>query len=625
MGDSIAHRGPDGEGFLMRSPGGELRMTRSPEAPAVGPATIGFAHRRLAIIDLSADNDQPLLDSTGECALLYNGEIYNYVELRSELEALGHEFRTDGDTEALLAAYREWGEDCLERLVGMWAFALLDTRRNSLFLARDRFGIKPLYYWVGDGELYFASEIKALLTVPAVPREPDQAVLRRFLLSGAVDDSDATFFSGIRSLPAAHAATVPLDEGPAGMRVHRYWSPPPEGFDGSIADAARRFAELFASAVSTHVRSDVPVGTCLSGGLDSSSIVCVANRLQARGEIPSYAHHGFGYLPDDPQYSERGFMQQVVDATGLEMTYVEVPPEHFERALVEISRLQDEPFPSTSIAAQWFVFNEAHASGLKVMLDGQGADEVLGGYHHYFPLIAAAMLRSRRFVPFARLVRQHRRAYGRAPISRRAALANLAPDRAREAAPAALVEPPAAALLREPVRSAGEDEPALPPEYDSVHELLADFTGKRGLPALLRFEDRNSMAHSIEARVPFLDHRLVEFAFRLPGEFKVRGVDTKAILREAMRGVLPEPIRTRKDKIGFRAEPSATWALAERHRDSLLGNRTEHEEQWFDAGAVASLLDGRSRGTDEEFMLWRVINAKLWLRTFWADADADLD
>ncbi len=530
-----------------------------------------------------------------------------------------------GDTEALLAAYREWGENCLERLVGMWAFALLDTRRNTLFLARDRFGIKPLYYWAGDNELYFASEIKALLTVPAVPREPDEAVLRRFLLSGAVDDSDATFFRGIHSLPAAHSATVPLGEGPAGMRVRRYWSPPPEGFDGSFPEAARQFADLFASAVSTHLRSDVPVGTCLSGGLDSSSIVCVADRMRVRGEIPSYAHHGFGYLPDDPQYSERAFMQHVVDATHLDMTYVEVPPERFGQALVEISRLQDEPFPSTSIAAQWFVFNEAHASGLKVMLDGQGADEVLGGYHHYFPMIAAAMLRSHRFVPFARLVGQHRRAYGRAPISWRAAVANLAPDRAREAAPAAVWEPPAAALLREPVRSARESGPALPADYDSVHELLADFTGRRGLPALLRFEDRNSMAHSIEARVPFLDHRLVEFAFRLPGEFKVRGVETKAILREAMRGVLPEPIRARKDKIGFRAEPSATWALAERHRESLLANRTEYEERWFDSAAVASLMDGDSNGTDEEFMLWRVINAKLWLRTFWGDADAVID
>ena len=203
----------------------------------------------------------------------------------------------------------------------------------------------------------------------------------------------------------------------------------------------------------------------------------------------------------------------------------------------------------------------------------------------------------------------------------RAAVANLAPDRAREAAPAALWEPPAAALLREPVRSARESEPALPAEYDSVHELLADFTGRRGLPALLRFEDRNSMAHSIEARVPFLDHRLVEFAFRLPGEFKVRGVDTKAILREAMRGVLPEPIRTRKDKVGFRAEPSATWAIAEHHRDSLLANRTEYEEQWFDQGAVATLLDGSSRTTDDEFMLWRVLNAKLWVRNFWGDSD----
>ena len=213
MGDSIAHRGPDGEGFLMHSPGGQLRMTRSPEEPAGAPATVGFAHRRLAIIDLSPDNDQPLLDSSGELALLYNGEIYNYVELRSELEALGHEFRTDGDTEALLAAYREWGENCLERLVGMWAFALLDTRRDSLFLARDRFGIKPLYYWAGQNELYFASEIKALLTVPAVPREPDEAVLRRFLLSGAVDDSDATFFSGIHIVTGGSLRVGPARPG----------------------------------------------------------------------------------------------------------------------------------------------------------------------------------------------------------------------------------------------------------------------------------------------------------------------------------------------------------------------------------------------------------------------------
>ena len=623
MADAIAHRGPDGRGYLLHRAGGTPAFGRTPEEAARGRGRpqVGFAHLRLAIIDLREINDQPLFDSSGELALSYNGEIYNYVELRRELEGLGHEFRTSGDTEVLLAAYAEWGADCVVRLVGMWAFSILDARRDVVFLSRDRFGVKPLYWTLRGGALHFASEIKALLAVPGAAPEPNEEVVRRYLLTGGVDESEQTFFEGVYSLPAAHNALIPLDGAVEPLRPERYWSLPEEGYGGGVDEAAAEFRAMLSDSVRVHARSDVPVGTCLSGGLDSSAIVCVAEELRRDEQIPHYAHRGFGYLPEQAELSERPYMEEVVQRTGLEMTYVEVAPERFGSALVEIARQQDEPFGSASIAAQWFVFESAHRAGLKVMLDGQGADEVLGGYHYYFPLIASALLRARRPLQYARFARSHRRALGEPPLSRRYALASLAPAGLRRAAPERLTLPPAAALLAPDLRDRADGGVAGPPEFESVNEILAAHTTSLGLPSLLRFEDRNSMAHSIEARVPFLDHRLVEFAFRLPGDYKVHGVETKYVMREALKGVLPERIRTRTDKIGFRAEPGATWALAERNREALLAARTPYEERWFDRGALADLFAGSDRSAGAEFMLWRAINAKLWLRAFWDGGD----
>ncbi len=414
---------------------------------------------------------------------------------------------------------------------------------------------------------------------------------------------------------------MPLDRPATQPRAERYWSIPEEGYDGGREQAAREFAELFSDSIRVHARSDVPVGTCLSGGLDSSAIVCVADQLRRAGQIPHYAHSGFGYVPEDAAHSERRYMEAVVERTGLEMTYIEVSADRFAEALVAVARHQDEPFGSTSIAAQYFVFEAAKAGGMKVMLDGQGADEVLGGYHHYFPLIAVALLRGRRFASYARFSRAQRRQRGTPPISRRHALAALAPARLSDAAASRMVDPPAAPLLSASMRERIAYADYSSPEFDSVHELLAAATSTLGLPALLRFEDRNSMAHSIEARVPFLDHRLVEFAFRLPYDYKVDGASTKDVLRRGLREVLPQEVLDRRDKIGFRAEPAAAWRLAERHRDALLAERTDYEGAWLSAEGIAGLIDRGERSTEAEFMLWRVINLKLWLRSFWGDAD----
>jgi asparagine synthase (glutamine-hydrolysing) len=609
MASALEHRGPDGEGFLRWHGGGPLRAAT--EAGGKAADTVGFAFRRLAILDLTHAADQPMVDGAGELALVFNGELYNYVELREELVARGHEIRGTGDTAVLLAAYREWGRDCVERFVGMWAFALLDARTQTLLLSRDRFGVKPLY-WARLGEgLMFASEIKALLAA-GVAREPDERVVRRYLLTGRVDETPATFFAAIRQLPPAHDVVVDLREPMAKLRPRRFWAPPePASERRSPPDDAERFAALLRDAVRVHARSDVPVGSCLSGGLDSSAVVCVAEELRRADAIPSYTHRGISYVPGAAEISERPFMAAVAQRTGIAMTYVEPSIDDVVAGVPRIVRQQDEPFGSASVAAQWFVFRAAREAGLTVMLDGQGADEYLAGYLGFLRVHAADLAARRRVPELAWLALDARRRTGDWPIGGREAL-GLALN-GRNGAASAGGPPPAIELMGAALRRVAEPVDWLVEPPTTLEETLRRHLTAIGLPALLRFEDRNSMAHSIEARVPLLDHRLVEYALALPTASKLRGAETKSVLRRALAGTLPDEVRTRRDKIGFRAEPGVTWELAARRRDELMAARTPEEERWLHAPALAALIDRRG-GADAEFALWRAVNLKLWLR-----------
>jgi asparagine synthase (glutamine-hydrolysing) len=619
MADALQHRGPDGEGYALVHGAEtiELADRRRLEGRIAAPVRAGLAHRRLTIIDLSEASAQPMLDASGRLALAYNGELYNYVELRKELESLGETFRTSGDTEVMLRAWARWGAACLERFVGMWSFAILDLVRRELVLVRDRFGIKPLFFARSDRGFHFASEIKGLLATMPVP-EPEETTVAGFLVA-AVDTASQTFFAGIERVPPAHLLRCPLDD-PSAIRLERYWTIPQAGADRD-GDGSRRFRELFADSIRLHTRSDVPVGTCLSGGLDSSSIVCTAAVLHRTGVLPPTYHHcAFGYVPPDEAVSERAWMDLVVAHTGVELTEVRPSAEQFASTVAKVARQQDEPFGSTSIVAQWFVFEAAQAAGMKVMLDGQGADEVLGGYHGYLAAIAAGVLAGGRRLAFARLALDYRRRLGSWPVSSVTA-AGLLPPRVR---PIALLGagrrsgPPAPgidAVLSDRLRAAVPRSKPLPTELQA---LLRHQT-QHALPSLLRYEDRNSMAHSIEARVPFLDHRLVELAFSLPADAKVRGADTKRLLRGAMRGILPEAIRTRRDKLGFRADPAAAARFAAAHRAELIVNATTVEDAWFRPDAVAALIDGAQKDVTLDFPLWRVINVKLWARRHWGD------
>lgn len=622
MAAVLAARGPDGTGFVTFSTMDALaRSTDRPPRVSYAPA-VGLAHRRLAIIDVSEAASQPFLDDSGTCALAFNGELYNFLELRRDLEKLGHSFRTSSDTEVLLKAYLAWGIDCVTRFVGMWAFAILDTDRKVLLLCRDRFGIKPLYYTTQHNGFAFASEIKALLVLPEFAAHPDQSVVSKYLLDGTLDHSDRTFFDGIHSLPAATYLEVGLDSTPARGEPIFYWSLDPDGEPLDHEAATETFRAAFVRSVRLHLRSDVAVASCLSGGIDSSSIVSVASSMTL-GQREQRPYVAFGFCSEDETVSERHYMELVAREKSLELIPVLVSYKDFSSHVEEIVRQQDEPFGSASIAAQWFVCRAVRDRGIKVLLDGQGADEILGGYHPVLHAIARQHLRGHRIRSFLALRRDYEAEIGPFPLGRLALLRAFLPpgvvqvgrqvrDRwQRHRHPGDLSIHHA---LRSELLDAHAESREASHQPPTLRALLAEMTTVTSLPQLLRYEDRNSMHHSIEARVPFLDHRLVEQVFRYDDESLVDGVTTKAVLRKAMRGIVPDEILDRRDKIGFRATPSWTFAFARDRFGDLASNETAAEAAWFEPDAVAALLATERRDVAAEFLIWRIVNTKLWAR-----------
>jgi asparagine synthase (glutamine-hydrolysing) len=589
MARALDHRGPDGDGEF------------SDEG-------VAFGFRRLAIIDLSEAAMQPFASDDGALRLVHNGEIYNYIELRRELQSRGHTFRTQSDTEVIVHAYEEWGDDCVQRFNGMWALALWDGRKRRLFSSRDRFGVKPFYYRWDDGRFAFASELKAFDSL-----EPHLPAVRDYLEQGYVDHTDETFFAGIRKLPPAHSLVV--DE--RGLRLARYWSLEPRE---EPADATEEVRELFLDAVRLRLRSDVPVGTCLSGGIDSSAIVCAVDHLlrtEAENARPvGDRQRTFTAFFEERGFDERPYAEAVVERTRSQPHWITFGSRELVDVLPSIVRTQDEPFGSTSIVAQWFVMRAAKAAGLTVMLDGQGADETLAGYHGYFGPFFADLLRHGRLRELGAELRAYRTLHGAGVGTTAVALARpFLPERVRWAARgrvrggSALVHPdlpPSAAP-----HANGFDGGYL---RRQMHVILT----QRGLPELLHYEDRNSMAHSLEARVPFLDYRFVELLFSLGSSELIERGRTKAVLRRALDDLLPPVVRDRVDKLGF-VTPEAAWlrnGLGELAAD-VFASREFRERGFVDADAARRTLERhRSGERTAGFELWRALCVELWAREF---------
>ena len=578
MAERLAHRGPDGEGSHFSGP-------------------VGLAHRRLAIIDLSDEGRQPMANEDGSLWIVFNGEIYNYRELREELLATGHRFASATDTEVILHAYEEWGRDCLARFNGMWAFALWDERRRELFCARDRLGVKPFYYTVAGGSFLFASEIKALLAHPLAGGRPNDRMLSTFLAWGVADHTAETMYDGIFQLPPAHALVV--SEGSVG-EPERYWDVAMNGAPRAAIDdetAARRVRDLLTDAVRLRLRSDVPVGTCLSGGIDSSTVTALINVL-LRAESPESVgdrQKTFSVCFDDPRFDESRHIDTVVAATKVASRRTTPDTEGLWEDIGRLLYLQDEPFASLSIYAQYCVMRLAQ-SEVKVVLDGQGADEQLGGYIAYQAPYIRGLLRRREILAALRegigSARHHGSFFSwafrqfRVRSERRGLLRGSPP---------------------EVLRYAG-----------SLDEVLKREVVASNLPLLLHWEDRNSMAFSIEARVPFLDYRLVEYLAGLPLDQKVRHGVTKYVLRRAIRGLVPDAIRCRMDKMGF-VTPEEVWMKNElaSHILALFSSPEFSRRPYWDAEQVLrnyrEFLEGKSAYSTE---FWRIACAEMWLKQF---------
>jgi asparagine synthase (glutamine-hydrolysing) len=601
----LRHRGPDDEGLCI--PPDQRR-----------PGAVGLANRRLAILDLSPAGHQPMTSADGRWTVTFNGEIYNYRELRTELEGRGRQFRSWSDTEVLMQGFAEWGTAILPRLTGMFAFAIHDRELERVTLARDPFGIKPLYYARTRDGLVFASEIPALLEFPGLSRAVDLGRYHEFLVSGNSDHGDGTLLADVRQVPAAHYLEVPISAPGAGLPT-RYWQPDlDQELDCSFDQAAEQVREAFLESMRLHLRSDVPLGFALSGGIDSSAAVMAARAILGK----EADLHTFSFIPDDPRINEERYVDLVVGAAGAIGHKLRLAPEELVREIDQLADIQGEPFASPVIFAQYRIFGLAREHGIKVVLGGEGADEMLAGYDRYLPARLASLLRQARLTGVARAL--HRPAVP-IRIGRLRALRSAI----SLALPPAIGGPARTLWGRQRGNSDWLDErwfaergvhagTAWAPRSTRVlREMLDHNLRESQVQALVRYQDRDAMAFSVENRVPFLTPPLVQLLFSLPEEYILAPDGTrKAVFRRAMRGLVPDRILDRPDKIGF-SVPKVAWFNALRpwidarlsHVAELGGvNRRALERRWRDFSSAGQTLN--------PILVWRCVSLSVWAERY---------
>jgi asparagine synthase (glutamine-hydrolysing) len=597
---TLKHRGPDDEGYLLvHTPSGRKELRSGEDTPAVIPhprieqpadfaPDLILGHRRLSIIDLSPGGHEPMTTVDGDLWLTFNGEIYNYLEIRAELQALGCQFQTEGDGEVILQAYNVWGVSCLERFIGMFAFAIWDERRRRLWCVRDRLGVKPFYYAVTPDHFGFASEIKALKVLLPEACRPDEDALLWYLVAALTHNAPRTFFAGVRELPGGHYLMI--EDGRIGEPV-KWWDVDLERSRATYnyADPEGEFLRLMRDSVRLRLRSDVPVGTCLSGGLDSSTIVALATEQLNGGRMNS-----FSSVYPYKGYDERRYIDLVANACRTIRHEISPTPVNFYKRMSDITWHQDIPTGDASVYSQSFVMELAHGK-VTVLLDGQGADELFAGYLSYVTA-HIALLRRRDPIRWLREGTQFMlevRSRFKTALNRREfayrVWSYLRGERGR---------PP---VLHPDLAARGRAHQSTVPQRDlagadELNKLLYLSVVRDSIPALLHYEDRNSMAYSIEARVPFLDHRVVEFALGVPGDLKVRGAETKVFVRRALKGILPDEVVNRRDKLGY-PTPYTRWIreeLAEETR-AWLYDRVMRRG-WYDRAQIERVWKQHSAG-----------------------------
>ena len=649
MTDAIRHRGPDDEGFVFFQTnqsvpqlfGGKdtpenvyaSPLPYTPHVPFIGHLPEGargvFGHRRLSILDLSPAGHQPMCNEDGTIWIVYNGEIYNFIELQHELKATGHHFTSHTDTEVILHAYEEWGEQCLDHFNGMWAFVLYDRRKNILFGARDRFGVKPLYYCNDPRCFAFASEIKALVTLPFIKKVINPEAVFNYLVLEINEPEEEGFFKRIFELLPSHALRYDLHGHT--MKTWRYYTLPIidtwETFDSQRCERhVTHIKALLLQAITLRLRSDVPVGSCLSGGIDSSSIVCMINSLLQHKTLHQIGERQkvFTASYNMEEIDESKWARLIVENTTTSWHQTYPTSAEFLEDLEDLVYTHDIPVGSTSIYAQYRVMRLAHEHGIKVLLDGQGGDELFTGYSSYYGTFFFEMLKNMAMIPFFReLTHLHN-----APVTTKTVLLSLIRLGALRLLPDRVI-----AFQRQKNARKEQIYNYYAPDFweassqkvagekirttrTSVNSMLHLFMTDCKLSSLLRYEDRNSMRFSIESRTPFADDiHLIEAVFQIPSLYKIHNGWSKYLLRQAMKGIVPSAILSRKDKVGF-ATPEYFWLteLYQNFEAYLLPDLTEYlnvealRRDWKNVIASQS-----AHGVTK---VWRVISFMIWKKVY---------
>jgi asparagine synthase (glutamine-hydrolysing) len=570
MTDLVAHRGPDGEGFYSYK-------------------NLGFGHRRLSIIDLSNAGHQPMTLGD-DYVITFNGEVYNYIELRDELKKLGHQFFTQTDTEVILVAYKEWGTACVSKFNGMWAFAIHDVKKQIVFCSRDRFGVKPFFYTIIDNKFLFASEIKQFSYLKS-NWKANTGILMDYLIFNLIDHKNECFFDGVYKLPGSHNLIYDLTTDK--FEISKYYSITihKEITDLSQADTVRLFETEMNRSVEWRLRSDVKVGTCLSGGLDSSYISRLAGDKydHEREKFTAVTAQSINIDEDESPFAE-----MVVKSNNFDWLITTPTSSDFCFFLDEVIYNQEEPFISPSMFMQHFVMKKAKEGGLVVLLDGQGADEVLLGYARYMGAYFNSLPKNELLANVFKAQKQ----YGYSILTMLKFYVYFTSFSVRYRRNMwsfnhigkqylDFVDP---GMIRSMANS-----------YKDINELQHQEIFSTTLPSLLRYEDKNSMASSIESRLPYLDWNFVELALSINNKFKIKDGWSKYVLRKSMDGLLPDAVTWRKKKFGFIA-PTSMWFAGFTEMDSII-NRS---------GILNQLYNGKIPQYQDENIKWRLLNIAKW-------------
>ena len=607
MMNEMRHRGPDDDGVFL-------------------DGNVGFGFVRLSIIDLSNAGHQPMFDKSGRFMIIHNGEVFNYIELRKKLLSKGYSFNSNTDTEVILNSYIEWGPSCLIKFNGMWAFCIYDIKTKKLFLSRDRYGIKPLYYYLENESFIFSSEIKPILSIVKNKILPNNQTIFDYLAFNRTDYNNDTFFKNINRLD--HGGFVFIDLNPnknyfktipwetnnifskkMNVSTGRWYSLKDEVSKSEAFNDPIEYREMLTSSINIRLRSDVPIGVCFSGGLDSTSIVSTLLKNGNRDNLNTFsAVYSPGQRGDESE-----FIYHYKDKLK-NMHFISPSASDFLNDISTFTKLHTEPFPSTSIYAQYKVMELAKDHAV-VTLDGQGADESLAGYHYFFGYYFRELLKQLSFGKFSyetfHYLKNHSSLY-----AIKAMIFLLLPAKmqiSRQIKRRRYIDSAYASQYSD---SSSIQQSLF--DIDTLHDsLLNHFEYK--LEHLLKWEDRNSMAFSLESRVPFLDYRLVHKTLSLPSNSLIRSGTTKRILRESMYGIVSEKIRKRQDKIGFES-PEAEWFREPEFRkfiNQIIDSESFKDRNIINSTSAKSLYDKHLiNKIDASGEIWKMINLELWFRQF---------